>query len=722
LAALALLGWCAVAQALGLGAIEIKSGFNQPLLAEIPIIAEQQGEVESLAVSLASSADFARVGLDRPSGVTANLRFAVARTAEGDPIIRVTTSSPVRDPYLIFLIDAEWAGGRLVREYSVLIDPPHMAPAIMTTVAPTVARQAPPAAPAVTPPVGSEAPTAAPPAPTENLVLALEEPAPAVVESLDPPLEPPAVDQTPVPDDAVTQAPVALDPPPGPSSEPPAAVPAEPTPESAESVAAAPQQPSPPIPPATPPQPAPQPQPPSFRGSPSEGRVLDPVAAGQTLREIALRTRDTDVSVNQMMIALLNANRQAFINGNINLLKRGAILRIPERAEILALPSTDATALVAAQNEVWRQGRAGSAPVVRAEPFDSADPSAGASPDASASSRQAPGTVDSAGPTQPDSPRLEIVAADAEAEAIAAQSGLDATGGGQALSRIAEDSETGIISEEIGLEAMQQRLARLEKIRADSERLLALRDQELAALQSRVTELEQTVVEQPWYNRPWTFAGAIVLVSGLIALMLILRRDRAGFRYLLEPQPGGESSRVGAAVAAKDSPEPSKSDAADPTPRFAAHVPLKEAQKAAAASGVSGRAVFNVQGPVLPGEAKPGAFASPDAQPDSARPVARTESDPLAVESVGLARRAEHPENETNEMQQVRSDDIGLDGSEAGDDATEEGESVDSRLDLAQALIYMGDKTGARTLLEEVANGREPELARLARERLDELD
>ncbi|MDZ4349126.1 MAG: FimV/HubP family polar landmark protein [Xanthomonadaceae bacterium] len=694
LAALALLGWCAVAQALGLGAIEIKSGFNQPLLAEIPIIAEQLGEVESLAVSLASSADFARVGLDRPSGVTANLRFAVARTAEGDPIIRVTTSSPVRDPYLIFLIDAQWAGGRLVREYSVLIDPPHMAPAIMTTVAPTVARQAPPAAPAVTPPVGSEAPTAAPPAPTENLVLALEEPAPAAVETLDPP--------------------------PGPSSAPPAPVPAEPTPESAESVAAAPQQPPPPTPPQ--PQPQPQPQPPSFRGSPSEGRVLDPVAAGQTLREIALRTRDTDVSVNQMMIALLNANRQAFINGNINLLKRGAILRIPERAEILALPSTDATALVAAQNEVWRQGRAGSAPVVRAEPFDGADRSAGASPDAFAASRQAPGTVDSAGPTQPDSPRLEIVAADAEAEAIAAQSGLDATGGGQALSRIADDSETGIISEEIGLEAMQQRLVRLEKIRADSERLLALRDQELAALQSRVTELEQTVVEQPWYNRPWTFAGAIVLVSGLIALMLILRRDRAGFRYSLEPQPSVAALRVGGSVLAGVSPETSTSDAPDLTPRFAAHVPVKEAQKAAAASGVSGRAVFNVQGPVLPGEAKPGAFASPDAQPDSARPVVRTGSDPLAVESVELARRAEHPDNETNQMQQDRPDDIGLDGSEAGDDATDESESVDSRLDLAQALIYMGDKTGARTLLEEVANGREPELARLARERLDELD
>jgi pilus assembly protein FimV len=694
-AALALLGWCAVAQALGLGAIEIKSGFNQPLLAEIPIIAEQQGEVESLAVSLASSADFARVGLDRPSGVTANLRFAVARTAEGDPIIRVTTSSPVRDPYLIFLIDAQWAGGRLVREYSVLIDPPHMAPAIITTVAPTVARQAPPAAPAVTPPVGSESPTAVPQTPTENLVLALEEPAPAAVEPLDPPPEPPAVDQAPVPDDAVTQAPEALDPPPGPSSEPPAAVPAKPTPESAESMVVA------------PPPPPPKPQQ-GFRGSPSEGRILDPVAAGQTLREIALRTRDADVSVNQMMIALLNANRQAFINDNINLLKRGAILRVPERAEILALPSADATALVAVQNEVWRQGRTGSAPVVRAEPIDSADQSAVASPDASASSRQAPGTVDSAGPTQLDSPRLEIVAADAEAEAIAAQSGLDTTGGGQALSRIADDSETGIISEEVGLEAMQQRLARLEKIRADSERLLALRDQELAALQSRVTELEQRVVEQPWYNRPWTFAGAIVLVSGLIALMLILRRDRAGFRYSLEPQPGGAASRVGGSVVAGNSPEPSTGDAPDSTPRFASRAPAKGAQQSVAVSGVSGRAVFDVQGPVSPGDAKPSGFASPDAQPDLARPVVRAD--------------AEYPESETDQVQQDRPDDIESDGSEAVGDATEEGESVDSRFDLAQALIYMGDKAGARTLLEEVANGREPELARLAREKLDELD
>ncbi len=55
------------------------------------------------------------------------------------------------------------------------------------------------------------------------------------------------------------------------------------------------------------------------------------------------------------------------------------------------------------------------------------------------------------------------------------------------------------------------------------------------------------------------------------------------------------------------------------------------------------------------------------------------------------------------------------------DTDADESESVDSRLDLAQALIYMGDTVGARTLLEEVANGREPELARLAREKLDEL-
>ena len=702
LAVLALLGWCSAVQALGLGAIEVKSGFNQPLLAEVPIIAEQQGEVESLTVSLASSEAFARVGLDRPSGVTANLRFAVTRTERGDPVIRVTTSSPVRDPYVIFLIDVQWSGGRLVREYSVLIDPPHMAPAIITSVAPTVARSTPPAGSAGAPQGEAPSQASSPQLPAENLIAPLEEPVPAVVE----PLDPVPAEQAAAAPESTDQVPLLPEPLAEPLAEPMAEQVAESTPEPAtEGPTEVPVAPAQPI--AVMPAPAPL-----RTGSSAAGRILDPVADGQTLREIALQARDADVSVNQMMIALLNANRQAFINDNINLLKRGAILRVPDREEVLALPSADATALVAVQNELWRQNRAGSAPVVRAEPVSGADQSVASSPEAAAATPNATGETGSAGRTGADSPRLEIVAADAEAETIAAQSGLDETGGGQTLSRAADDSETGLISDDARLEAMQQRLARLEKIRADSERLLALRDEELAALQARMTELEQAVVEQPWYNRPWTFAGAIVLVSGLIALILILRRDRTGLRYTLEPQPKGTASPFGGAdSAAKSTPESSARVDRDPIPPFAAHVPATTPQPSTVASVASGRAVFEVKGPVLPADAKLSEAGAPDAEQQARRPAAETGDERWVAASVTSAHLPE-------QARAASADDApGL----SEDTDADESESVDSRLDLAQALIYMGDTAGARTLLEEVANGREPELARLAREKLDEL-
>ena len=89
--ALALALGASSAHALGLGAIEVKSGLNQPLVAEIPILSAGPGELEELEVRLASPEAFARVGLERPVGLTANLQMDVARNAAGQPVIRVTT-------------------------------------------------------------------------------------------------------------------------------------------------------------------------------------------------------------------------------------------------------------------------------------------------------------------------------------------------------------------------------------------------------------------------------------------------------------------------------------------------------------------------------------------------------------------------------------------------------------------------------------------------------
>ena len=117
------------AWALGLGQIEVKSRRNQPLLAEIPIISTTPGELEALQARLASPETFRRVGLAPPSGVAANLKFSLGNDARGRPVIRVTTIQPVDQAVLNFLIEVDWGQGRLVREYSALVDAPNTASA-----------------------------------------------------------------------------------------------------------------------------------------------------------------------------------------------------------------------------------------------------------------------------------------------------------------------------------------------------------------------------------------------------------------------------------------------------------------------------------------------------------------------------------------------------------------------------------------------------------------
>ena len=117
--------------AMGLGPLQVKSGLNQPLVAEIPIISATPAELEALDVRLASPEAFARIGLERPGELTANLQFSVGENARGQPVILVTTPSRFSEPLLNFLIEADWGKGAVTREYTALIDPPYIAPAVV---------------------------------------------------------------------------------------------------------------------------------------------------------------------------------------------------------------------------------------------------------------------------------------------------------------------------------------------------------------------------------------------------------------------------------------------------------------------------------------------------------------------------------------------------------------------------------------------------------------
>ncbi len=150
--------------ALGLGPIQVKSGLNQPLVAEIPVTTDSPAEANDLRVGMASEEDFQRVGLNR-ARVGMPLDFAVGSNGRGQTVIKVTTKDAVREPFLDFLIEVNWTKGKVLREYTVLLDPPVTAPAVVTSSRPAAA-PAPRPRPVVAPrPVEPRPAAAAPSAP-----------------------------------------------------------------------------------------------------------------------------------------------------------------------------------------------------------------------------------------------------------------------------------------------------------------------------------------------------------------------------------------------------------------------------------------------------------------------------------------------------------------------------------------------------------------------------
>jgi FimV-like protein len=112
-----------LAHALGLGDIEVYSALNQPLVAEIELGSVRPGETDNMRVKLADEDAFLQAGVERPFYLT-KLKFNLAVKPDGTQYISVTTQDPTREPFLNFLVDVDWPRGRLVREYTVLLDPP----------------------------------------------------------------------------------------------------------------------------------------------------------------------------------------------------------------------------------------------------------------------------------------------------------------------------------------------------------------------------------------------------------------------------------------------------------------------------------------------------------------------------------------------------------------------------------------------------------------------
>ncbi|MDJ0917553.1 MAG: FimV/HubP family polar landmark protein [Woeseiaceae bacterium] len=116
------------AWALGLGEIKLSSALNEPFEAEIELLSATPEELAALTVRLANSDAFARYDLDRPAYLQ-GLTFDIVESGGADGnYVRVTSRTPMTEPFLTFLVEASWARGRLLREYTVLLDPPTFAP------------------------------------------------------------------------------------------------------------------------------------------------------------------------------------------------------------------------------------------------------------------------------------------------------------------------------------------------------------------------------------------------------------------------------------------------------------------------------------------------------------------------------------------------------------------------------------------------------------------
>lgn len=112
-----------VANALGLGGLAVKSSLNQPLEAEISLSDVRDLSSADIKTRLASAEDFTKAGVDRQFFLT-GLTFTPVVRADGKHVIRITSNKPVKEPYLNFLVEVLWPNGRLLREYTLLLDPP----------------------------------------------------------------------------------------------------------------------------------------------------------------------------------------------------------------------------------------------------------------------------------------------------------------------------------------------------------------------------------------------------------------------------------------------------------------------------------------------------------------------------------------------------------------------------------------------------------------------
>ena len=383
-AGLALSGLPLAVQAAGLGKVTVFSALGQPLRAEVELSATRE-ELASMKAGLASPDAFKSAGLDYAS-VLLGIRFVVDKRPSGQSIIKLSSDRPLNEPFVDMLLELNWATGRLVREYTFLLDPPEVAAkAAVPVVTPETRVPMTRPAPAVTPRAVAE-PVAAP-------------------------------EKTAKPAKAKAEAPAEMK---------------------------------------------------------SESADTYKVKQGDNLRKIANANQQEGVSLDQMLVGLLRANKEAFDGGNMNRLKSGKILTVPQKAELEAVSPAEAQKVVVAQAADWNSYRRKLA----------------------AGAAQAP-AGDDAGKQQVSgkiTAKVEDKAAPAAETKDQVRVSRTETGKGKPGAKVSDDE---LVAKEKALKDANDRLASLEKNVNELQKLLEMKNQNLAELQKQAAKPAPAEAKKP---------------------------------------------------------------------------------------------------------------------------------------------------------------------------------------------------------------------------------
>ena len=378
---LAISGIAFEAHAAGLGKISVFSSLGQPLRAEIEVKADRE-ELSSMRAQLAPPDQFKQAGLDYASTLL-GIKFSLGQRKDGQHIIKLTSDLPINDPFIDLLLELNWASGRLVREYTFLLDPAELPPADPLPV--VYAKTAKPA-------VAEAAPAAQAPDKSEKIEVI-----------------------------RIT--------------------PKEPTKKSASTMQKAP-------------------------SAPLQKGESREVRQGDTLFRIATEMKPADVSLEQMLIGLYEANKDAFLGNNINRLKAGRVLTMPDRAALDAIKPEQARRTVSAQAADWNAYRNR---LAAAATSGKAEQEAGSQASAGKVSAQ---VGEKTAPVAATNDKLVIAAATGTGKGGKAGSGK--AGGAAEADRVANQKT---------IDDAQKRISDLEKIVQDLQSLTKIQAEELAKAQ-----------------------------------------------------------------------------------------------------------------------------------------------------------------------------------------------------------------------------------------------